>query len=154
MVYTEIKERKGKIYYYRVRNMRKGNKFKKNRIYLGVNLIKNDLFSKEKEADKKLTKNDNNINNCLKKIKPQIINILKKNNVKKAGIFGSYARGEQKKDSDIDILIEPPKNIGFGFAGIAIELEKKLKKKVDLLTYKYISPYIKENILKEEVRII
>jgi hypothetical protein len=150
MAYTEIKQRKKKKYYYRVRSIRLGGKFKKERIYLGVNLIKKDLIKKEKEADKELIKSK--IDKNLEKIKPKIIRILRKNNIKKAGIFGSYARGESKKNSDIDILIEPPEGIGFKFAGI--ELEKKLGKKVDLVTYKYISPYIKKDILKEEVRII
>lgn len=90
----------------------------------------------------------------IEKIKKKIIPILKKNNVTKAGIFGSYVTGEAKKDSDIDILIESPKGIGFGFAGIELELEKALGKKVDLLTYKGLSPYLKKYILKEEVRII
>ena len=80
--------------------------------------------------------------------------ILRKNGIKKAGIFGSYVRGEQKKSSDIDIIIEPPKGIGFGFVGIQLELEKALGKKVDLLTYKGLSPYLKKYILKEEVRIL
>ena len=90
----------------------------------------------------------------LNKLLPEIIKILKKHNVKKAGIFGSYARGEEKKDSDIDILIEPPKGIGFGFVRIQFELENKLKKKVDLLTYNSINHLIKERILNEEVKII
>lgn len=90
----------------------------------------------------------------IEKIKKKIIGILKKNKVVRAGIFGSYATGEQKKNSDIDILIEPPKGIGFGFAGIELELEKKLNKKVDLLTYKAIHPLLKKRILNEEVRII
>ena len=42
----------------------------------------------------------------LASIKRKIIPILKKNHVVRAGIFGSYARGEQKKNSDIDILIK------------------------------------------------
>ncbi len=152
MVYTEIKPKNKKKYYYRVRNMREGKKFKKERIYLGVNLTKKDLNQKEEKADKKLM--TDKINKGLVRIKPKIIKILKKNKIKKAGIFGSYARGEQRKNSDIDILVEPPKGIGFGFAGIGIELEKKLGKKVHLVTYKYISPYIKKDILKDEVRII
>ncbi len=94
------------------------------------------------------------MNKNIKKIKPKIVKILKKNNVAKAGIFGSYARGENKKGSDIDILVEPPKGIGFGFAGIELELEDKLKKKVDLLSYRAIHPLLKERILKEEIRII
>jgi len=87
-------------------------------------------------------------------LKKKIILILKKNHIVKAGIFGSYACGEQKKDSDIDILVEPPKGIGFGFVGIQLELEDKLKKKVDLLSYRGIHPLLRKRILKEEIRII
>jgi len=152
MTYTEIKQKNEKKYYYRVRSMREGKKFRKERIYLGKNLSKKDLSIKEKQADKKLI--ESKINKSLIKIKPRIIKILKKNKIKKAGIFGSYARGDQKANSDIDILVEPPKGMGFGFAGIGIELEEKLGKKVHLVTYKYISPYIKKDILKEEIRII
>jgi len=152
MAYTEIKQKNKRKYYYRVRTLREGKKFKKKRIYLGINLTKDELNKKEKEADKKLIQGK--INKSLMGIKPKIIQILKKNKVKKAGIFGSYARGEQRKNSDIDILVEPPKGIGFGFAGIGIELEEKLGKKIHLVTYRYISPYIREDILKEEVRII
>lgn len=90
----------------------------------------------------------------LESIKKKIIPILKKNKIKRAGIFGSYARGEHGKNSDIDILVEPPKKIGFGFIGIQFELEKKIGKKVDLITYKYLSPYLRDKILKEEIKII
>lgn len=152
MVYTEIKEKNRKKYYYRVRSVREGKKFRKERIYLGANLSKIELSKKEEQADRKLMAAK--INKNLIKIKPKIIKILKKNKVKKAGIFGSYARGEQKKDSDIDILIEPPKGIGFGFVGIQLELQDKLKKKIDLLSYNGISPHLKDRILNQEIRII
>ena len=152
MVYTEIKERNSKKYYYRVRSIRKGKKFKKERVYLGDNLSKEDLEKREEKADKKLMKDK--VNKILNKIKPQIISILKKNNVKKAGIFGSYSTGNQRKNSDIDILIKPPKNMGFGFAGIEIELEDKLGKKVDLVSYNGINHLLKEKILNQEIRII
>jgi Fic family protein len=55
MVYTEIKEKGGKKYYYRVKNVRKGNKFRKKRIYLGVNLEKVKLKGKEQDADKEMS---------------------------------------------------------------------------------------------------
>jgi len=152
MAYTEIKQRNKANYYYRVRSTRENKKFKKKRIYLGKNLLRSDLRAKENLADKKLMADK--INRGIDGIKSKIVTILKKNNVKKAGIFGSYARGEQKKNSDIDILIESPKGIGFGFAGIAIELENCLGKKVDLVTYKYISPYIKKQVLEEEIKIL
>ena len=53
--------------------------------------------------------------NKINKIKKPIVDVLKKHGVKKAGIFGSYARGEQKKNSDVDILVQPAKNMGFAF---------------------------------------
>ena len=152
MAYTEIKQKNGRKYFYRVRSIREGKKFKKERIYLGKNLSKKDLSIKEEQANKKLM--IDKINKTLIKLKPKIKKILKKNKVKKAGIFGSYAIGEQKKNSDIDILIEPPKGIGFGFIGIQLELQNKLKKKIDLLSYNGISPYLKEKILNQEIRII
>jgi len=152
MTYTEIKETNGRKYFYRVRSIRNGKKFTKQRIYLGKDLSKEELATKEVEANNKL--NSEKKLRTLNELIPKIREILKKNNVKKAGVFGSYVRGEEKKDSDIDILIEPPKGIGFEFAGIQLELEDKLKRKIDLITYKYISPYLKDKILKEEIRIL
>ena len=94
-------------------------------------------------------------NKELKEILPKIVKTLKKYNVKKASIFGSYIRGEQTKNSDVDIIIQPKKGLGlFNFVGIKLELEDELGRKVDLLTYKSINPYIKKNIEKEEIRII
>jgi len=94
------------------------------------------------------------MNKELKRLKPLIVKTLKKNGIVKAGIFGSYARGEAKKNSDIDILVKLSRPLGFSFAGIELELEEKLKKKVDLLTYNSIHPRLKKRILQDEVRII
>ncbi|MBI2576569.1 nucleotidyltransferase family protein [Candidatus Woesearchaeota archaeon] len=87
-------------------------------------------------------------------IKKRALLVLRKNKVTRAGIFGSYAKGNPKKMSDVDIVIEPPKGIGFGFSGIKVELEDTLGKKVDLVTYNGLNPYLKERILREEVRIL
>jgi len=54
MVHNEIQEKKGRKYYYRVKSIRFGNKVKKERVYLGVNLNSKELKKKEKEADRKL----------------------------------------------------------------------------------------------------
>lgn len=96
------------------------------------------------------------INKTLRKdTRRKIISILRKNGIVKAGIFGSYARGEAKKNSDIDILIKyKGKKSLLDMSGLKIELEEKLGKKVDLVTYKYIHPKLKEQILKEEIRIL
>ena len=75
--------------------------------------------------------------------------ILRKSGIKKAGIFGSYARGEAKKSSDIDMLIEYPQGMGLEFFGVQLKLEEGLGLKVDLLTYKGLSPYLKDYIMKD-----
>jgi len=54
MVYTEIKEKNGRKYYYRVLSIRKGSKVNKKRVYLGADLEKKKLSEKEKQADKEL----------------------------------------------------------------------------------------------------
>ena len=92
-------------------------------------------------------------NKEIENIKKKILPILKKNKVSRAGIFGSYARGEQTKDSDVDILIEAEGSL-FDLVGIELELKKNLRKKVDLLTYKSINPKLKKIILNEEIKII
>lgn len=89
----------------------------------------------------------------IKNIKNKIIPILIKNGVKKASIFGSFARGDYNKKSDIDVLIEyknDDKSL-FDLIGLQMEIEKKVKKKVDLGEYSAIRPRIKEKILKEQV---
>ena len=90
------------------------------------------------------------------KIKKKIVSILKKNKVVRAGIFGSYARGEEGKNSDIDILVEiKNKNLSLlGFIKLERELEDILGRKIDLVEYRVIKPRIKEQILNEELRII
>lgn len=95
-------------------------------------------------------------NSSIESIKRKILPILKKNNVVRAGIFGSYARGDQKKNSDVDILVDirEKKFSLFDLIGMELELKKKLKKEVDLLTYKSINSFLKDRILNEEVRIL
>ncbi len=92
--------------------------------------------------------------NEIKKIQSKIIPILKKHEVKKSSIFGSFARGENDKDSDIDILVDLKNGKTLlDLIGLEMELEKKTKKRVDLLTYNSINPLLKESILRDEIKI-
>jgi len=152
MAYNEIKERNGIKYHYRVVSVREGKKILKKRIYLGADLNKGRLLSAIKEADKVFLSQKKKM--ILEKLKSKIIPILIKNGIKKASIFGSYVRGEQREDSDVDLLIEPPKRMGLGFVALAMDLEKLLGKKIDLVSYNYINPRLKKYILNDEVRII
>lgn len=54
--------------------------------------------------------------------------------VKRIGIFGSYARGEAKEDSDVDIVVEFHQPIGWEIVDLHEYLEKILNKRVELLT--------------------
>ncbi len=90
-----------------------------------------------------------------KAIKQKIIPILKSRKVTKASIFGSYARGEQNKKSDIDILVKVDNSVGLiEFIGLKLMLQKVLKRKVDLVEYETIRPEIKESILRDEISIL
>jgi predicted nucleotidyltransferase len=76
--------------------------------------------------------------------------------VTELGIFGSFARGEQKRRSDVDILVEfDQRNIPGLIKLIEMEryLEKLLRKKVDLVRKGGIRPELRKSILKEVVYI-
>jgi len=93
--------------------------------------------------------------NDIEELKAKLMPVFRRYNVTKAGIFGSYARGEQSKKSDVDILIE----IGdwadlIDLARLKIALEKTLKRKVDLVEYAGIRKELKESILSNEIKII
>jgi predicted nucleotidyltransferase len=87
-------------------------------------------------------------------IKKVVLPILKKNGVIKAGIFGSVARGESKKSSDVDILIRyKGRKSLLDLIGLEMELEEALSKKVDLVTYNSLHHLIKDEIMNDEVDI-
>ena len=91
----------------------------------------------------------------LAEIKTKVLPILKQADVKKASIFGSYARGTEITTSDIDILVELPDNATlFELGGLKVTLEEKLEKNVDIVTYKSISPIIKDSILSHQYPLI
>lgn len=84
----------------------------------------------------------------------KIISLIKKHGVKKVAVFGSYARGEEKPQSDIDILVEfSERKSLLELVGIEQEISDKLGMKVDLLTEKSISPYLIGRI-KNEMKVI
>ena len=75
--------------------------------------------------------------------------------VKKAYLFGSYARNEADKNSDLDILVEldHSRPIGMKFFGYQVELEDLLKLKIDLLSAEGLSKYLKPFVDKDKVLI-
>lgn len=75
--------------------------------------------------------------------------------VKKAYLYGSFARNEADSNSDVDILVDLDysKHIGLAFITMQAELQQKLQKKIDLISSKAVSKYIKPFIEKDKVLI-
>lgn len=88
------------------------------------------------------------------KLKQKIIPILQKNGVVSSSIFGSYARGDEKPDSDIDLLVEMPSNASLiELSGLKQDLEEVLSKRVDVVTQGAINSRLKPFIEKDLINI-
>ncbi len=92
----------------------------------------------------------NQIINKLRELKPILFSEY---SVKEIGIFGSYANETNTEESDIDILVEFDKPIGWKFFSLELYLEKIFGKKVDLVTKNALKDQIKSHILNQLVYI-
>ena len=98
------------------------------------------------KTSKKLASND------LETLKKAAVPILKANGVKKAAVFGSFARGDANGESDVDLLVQLKEGSSlFDLAHLKNELEEALGRDVDLISYKWIDEHIKERVLGERV---
>lgn len=87
----------------------------------------------------------------IESLRAKIRMTLIRHDVKKAAVFGSFARGSQTKKSDLDILVEfKGKKSLLDLVGLKLELEKILKREVDVITYNSLNPLVKEHILGEQ----
>ena len=73
--------------------------------------------------------------------------------VRGLAIFGSYARGDQRPDSDLDILVDVDASIGLGFVELADHLEKTLGLRVDLVSSRALKPRMREAIERDLIRV-
>lgn len=76
---------------------------------------------------------------------------LKALGVRKIGLFGSFVRGQQIPDSDVDLLVEfePGKKTFDHFIELSFCLEELLGRRVELVTAESLSPYLAPHILNE-----
>ncbi len=91
-----------------------------------------------------ITKNE--IVNKLRELKPYL---NREYSVKEIGLFGSFSDDSYTEDSDIDILVELEKPIGWKFLTLEIYLEKTFGRKIDLVTKNALKKQIKERILNQ-----
>ena len=74
---------------------------------------------------------------------------MKQFGVRRVGIFGSCARGEEQADSDVDVLVEFEKKTFDNYMGLKFFLEAELERKVDLVIVDALKPALREEILRE-----
>ncbi|PKL18387.1 MAG: nucleotidyltransferase [Spirochaetae bacterium HGW-Spirochaetae-5] len=91
-------------------------------------------------------------NEIVSKLKAEKKNLFEKYKVTKLGVFGSFARGEETPDSDIDILIEFSEAPGMKlFFSTEEYLEKLLDRKIDLVRESALRPELKDIVLSEVI---
>ncbi len=71
--------------------------------------------------------------------------------VRRIGVFGSFARGEQKASSDIDILVEFEKPTFKNFMNLSFYLEDLMRREVDLVMVKGLHPRIRPHVEKDVI---
>ncbi len=107
-----------------------------------------------KRSNKVKTRSIHSDRNTLS-IQRTLLPVLKRHGVSHAALFGSVARGEGKRKSDLDILIEfKGKKSLLHLVALKFELEKKTRRRVDLVTYRALHPAIRDRILSEQVPIL
>lgn len=101
-----------------------------------------------------MKKTERSIEEIKKILKEHKKEVSRKYKVSEIGIFGSFVRGEQKKRSDIDILVEYDEIPDlFEYINLERYLKRLLRKKVDLVRKEAIRPELKDRILREVVYI-
>ena len=87
----------------------------------------------------------------VEEIKKKVVPLLKGYGVRRAGLFGSLARGDATDKSDVDLLVEfkGEKSL-LDLAGLKIDVEELLGRNVDVLTYGSLHPLLKGRILREQ----
>jgi predicted nucleotidyltransferase len=93
-------------------------------------------------------KRQDGIRETLKKFKPVLMERFK---VKEIGVFGSYVRGDESPESDVDILVEFSEPIGWEFIDLQEFLKEILGKEVDLVTMPALKPQLRDRILEEVI---
>ena len=91
----------------------------------------------------------------IREAREKALDILHRNGIKRAAFFGSIVRGEMTDESDIDILVEfEGRKSLLDLAGLKLDLEDALERRVDLLTYRSLHHMLRDRILAEQVQIL
>lgn len=75
--------------------------------------------------------------------------------VEKVWVFGSFSRGEERKDSDVDIMVSlvPGTHMGLTWIGMICDLEEKLGRSIDLVKEECLLPFAQESANRDKILI-
>ena len=86
-------------------------------------------------------------------IKRSLAEYFRQQPVERVWLFGSYARGEEREDSDVDLLVDldPTQSVGLRFFGMWSEIERLLGRNVDLVTENGLDDYARESVNRDKI---
>ena len=92
--------------------------------------------------------------NPINEQREKILQIAARYGARNVRLFGSTARGDSRPDSDVDLLVdlEPGRSL-FDLGGLLSEVSELLGREVDVVTEKGLRPRIREQVLREAVRL-
>ncbi len=92
---------------------------------------------------------------CCTDIQLSLADYFKHQPVERAWIFGSFARGEETEDSDVDLLVDLDQSqpVGLRFFGMWSELEQLLGRRVDLVTESSLADYARESVNRDKIMV-
>jgi uncharacterized protein len=92
------------------------------------------------------------LNELGKEKRAAILAIAARHGVQRVRVFGSFARGEAREDSDLDLLIEAgPRTPPWFPGGLLADLEEELGRKVDITEERGLHPLVRERVLHEAI---
>ncbi len=88
----------------------------------------------------------------LEERRDDVLNIAAKHGAYNVRVFGSVARGDDRPDSDVDLLVDVGPTTSSWFpAGLVLDLEQILGREVEIVTEKGLNPHLREHVLREAV---
>ncbi len=88
----------------------------------------------------------------LEEKRDDVLSIAAKHGAYNVRVFGSVARGDDRPDSDVDLLVDVGPTTSSWFpAGLVLDLEQILGREVEIVTEKGLNPHLREHVLREAV---
>ena len=80
----------------------------------------------------------------------EILALAERRGIRDVRVFGSMARGDADETSDVDLLVTlPPGRTGLALGGLLMDVQKLLRRRVEVLTERALHPALRERILQE-----